>query len=79
MDFTLTDATGYSAPSWIQIVSETRLELSPSDLGLVGSYSFHLSAREAISNEFTPVAVFDVTLKDPCVTAKITPVTSISD
>ena len=65
----MTDNLGLAAPAWIYLsVTDTHLEIVPNALGLVGSYTFELTATEPVTATQSPVTSIVVTLAHPCET-----------
>ena len=57
LTYSFLDATGTTAPSWIYDVPGSNLELIPSNIALVGSYNFILTATEAVSGTSSSSAI----------------------
>ena len=75
LSYALTDDLGMAAPAWIYLpVANTHLEAVPNALGLVGSYTFELTATEPITATQSPATSTVVTLAHPCETTTVSAV-----
>lgn len=71
LTYTLTDDVGMAAPAWITTISDSNLSMTPSTLGLQGTYTFKLTASEPISSTQSPISPIEITLAHPCATTTV--------
>ena len=53
-------------PLWANIVADSSVEISASDLALEGDYNLMLSAYEPIFGATSPYSLISITLVNPC-------------